>query len=1451
MMIRNKLGPTGGLISVTSFIEPNERKAVADRMSRLASVAVREAAKEGLQSLYADPEEVLKDNADLADKMRELRGGKFLWVKARAIDADIVNANGDYFSEEELLKDYEDQQGNKMPAYKTFEGVPIYTNHENNDVVKSKGAVVTAEWDDKEKCVWCTFYIDEESYPDIARGVRVGYIHDVSMGCQVQSGKCSECGNIAVTEKDYCECLKKSKGKSRNGRKIYEENFDLKFIELSLVGDGAFDSCEIVAIYDSEDILEKAMELDRKAEGIRAQVAIASAYRHSDPEHKQAYEECLRMVLANTTTVVRLAQSAGTLVGGPLMASDGANNNTTIGTILQALGLDPKAGLNVMDMLNLSLNFMEVGVMNLFARKDNVNLAHVGKITKAMADLQSCMQDMIDDGVDSMGGGQAPLNQNQLQGGQGGQGGQMTPGPNQAQGDYGAAGNVGRAIGPQNPQTQGNAFIVPSGFGGGLLNLASSSGKKLVWSHDRDEEIRTVTASTKTAGHTSNRMEKLENFGQKLCDFSSALGLSAPSQVIRAADNNNQKKTAANTKAVGGNDTMDIFKAFAAQHQKRTAAAVTVNYEVEDGENKLVLSTKGDVLAYHRGTRVAWTPTITSTHYEAIESGKGNDVAVDLLSEFSRTVESAKKNGRMVEADWKPNNEHEEVREVQLEKLRTGKPGNEVQEELLDSKADRYKHKHEEQEIKERELESADYYSKRGKEELGGGDHDKVRENLLSEDAGLYERRNDNSDGDVKEKLLADARLGNPDEVIELQLETARGDYGPGTPNLTVKAALTALAKAVIAARVTPDEVVEVAAKLAAREDISDIIRLAQLGAARRQKIVTRLAYHGKPIPVLDTESAVAAALGEAVNSDIRSANIAKALRSASQNIGNTVKSVNRLAKEMLGDSGVEPAAIRRVVSEDDLYRAAFAAQAEDDNLVGREHAKAVLCAMADSAYELRALPKEVIASLNDSSLEGLIAEIEVARSESATKSRHAQRERDHYYGFTRTAGVSDIHSNAVGWLADYCIANKFPTASIAEATVRVVDLPKIAERGVSRIIKSAIEVRDEESKTKTLICRTEDLGGLDTGSDDFKEQFRQRALEIFASHGWAADPATFSLNEINVSSSGDITASVTSRFSRSIQVDGASQAQSVDAGVPGAPGTVTSAGETPIEGQLPHEEEATVITAAAKKYRIARRKALIRQAQMGGAPMGGGGAGAMGGGMGGDPMGGAAGADPAGGISAFTGENPEGAPPEDTDSMPNPGEPVEPGTRCPRCGSENTDFAAGQGKCNDCGINYSVKTLIEIEDSGDDDKSKKGGEEAPMGEEDPLGAMAEGGLGGATAPQPGGAPGAPGAAPAANPGGMMMQASYLEDPDTWVRFAQGDINRNTRVASLDTKNPGRMAGAPLPPGMCCPHCGNRHASQVRNSTFCHKCGTIAKTRQPKASAEHPYMLEIKTEWIV
>ena len=51
----------------------------------------------------------------------------------------------------------------------------------------------------------------------------------------------------------------------------------IKFIELSVVGDGAFDTCEIEEIYDKDDVLSKAIKLEKKASDLHANLMLAAS----------------------------------------------------------------------------------------------------------------------------------------------------------------------------------------------------------------------------------------------------------------------------------------------------------------------------------------------------------------------------------------------------------------------------------------------------------------------------------------------------------------------------------------------------------------------------------------------------------------------------------------------------------------------------------------------------------------------------------------------------------------------------------------------------------------------------------------------------------------------------------------------------------------------------------------------------------------------------------------------------------------------------------------------------------------------------------------------------------------------------------------------------------------------------------------------------------------------
>ena len=95
-----KRGISGGMLSISSLIEKSERSALGNNSMIKTSSTIREAAKIGLQSLYANADEVLEKykDFDIIKEMKARNGANLLWVRARAIDADVVNTNGDYFS---------------------------------------------------------------------------------------------------------------------------------------------------------------------------------------------------------------------------------------------------------------------------------------------------------------------------------------------------------------------------------------------------------------------------------------------------------------------------------------------------------------------------------------------------------------------------------------------------------------------------------------------------------------------------------------------------------------------------------------------------------------------------------------------------------------------------------------------------------------------------------------------------------------------------------------------------------------------------------------------------------------------------------------------------------------------------------------------------------------------------------------------------------------------------------------------------------------------------------------------------------------------------------------------------------------------------------------------------------------------------------------------------------
>jgi hypothetical protein len=217
-----------------------------------------------------------------------------LFFKAKAIAADEVNSNGDYFSSEELKN-----------SYSTFVGVPFYTNHNNQDIEQARGKIIFAEWKDEDSSIYVIGFIDREAYPHICRGVEQEYMTGVSMGCSVEYSECSICENKASTVEEYCNHVKFRKGRTFTGTSknaktgainsfkdapVFEHNYGIRFIELSGVGDPACKSCHIEGILDNDEaLLQRAAKVQNNVYMYKS----CSLAKESSQEEIDQLNQCL------------------------------------------------------------------------------------------------------------------------------------------------------------------------------------------------------------------------------------------------------------------------------------------------------------------------------------------------------------------------------------------------------------------------------------------------------------------------------------------------------------------------------------------------------------------------------------------------------------------------------------------------------------------------------------------------------------------------------------------------------------------------------------------------------------------------------------------------------------------------------------------------------------------------------------------------------------------------------------------------------------------------------------------------------------------------------------------------------------------------------------------------------------------------------------------------------
>jgi hypothetical protein len=920
---------------------------------------------------------------------------------------------------------------------------------------------------------------------------------------------------------------------------------------------------------------------------------------------------------------------------------------------------------------------------------------------------------------------------------------------------------------------------------GGGVALASSN-HNLVWA-SRDGK-REVFASTQKSS-SSNR---ILNFSQSILNLKENLNNNAQIQksidnVIRVA-NERSKNIKTNTPFVAGSrNQMDHFAKIASEQRKKLAAAVTIDFKVEDNAgNRVVLSTDGSITGYTNGKRTTWEPILNENQLGLMENGQGTRVAAELLKDYSQFVKTAL-------LDVK---ERLDGRETQLGEVRSGESYDNLYEGVKSKNTGTVN------EVREKQLEP----------KQTGASQDCVREILLG-DAGLYGRRV--KDEEVRKsltQLVDEVTHGVPTEVLEKQLSHHRTE-GSANANEIMTATITALGKAVISSLETPKTILRVAQTLSEEPMLPEMIGTAAAGTEMEADKAEKVDFFGGDASPENSVSAVIKQLGAAVTSEITARDLADALSVAVEEGEMTKEGVSRIAELLMSQASVpgEGLDVETAPSKNEELKSALMSAVDADvDLISKDDLKSAISAMAMSSKETGTTPDEVVDSVEAMPEKQLMAAIDRAKTATATDGRLRARARREFWG-VKTASTKNVSDNVVGWLADYSTNFGISTRRIAKAAKRLCEEFEVAEKLVAKAVVASektagMTVTQSKSDCIRFMCRAEDLNGTKPSDSNFDETFKQKAIEVLQGHGFQVDPGTFSFTDLIVSENGDVTATVSTSSSKTFKTD-----------------------EESIEMNAEDNSEMPVImTEGARLARKSRRDDILaKYAQavpgMGAPAPQGPAAGPV------DP--GLGGGAPAGGdlgISSLTGgaDMNESA---DMDAVTEPGEKKPWGSVCPVCGADDVNISESNADCQSCGTTYKILQQIELISMGDKGKSSP--------EEDPMGLGLDTGLGAATAPAelPAPAPAAPGMGPVASDIRTMVRLSATVDSDLYLK---------TALPSFD-----RTAEAMLPVGMVCPSCGDREAHKVKNNTFCYKCGNYSRTTV-QASKKDPSKLDVSITWI-
>lgn len=166
----------------------------------------------------------------------------YIIVPVIVMPSDLPNRNGVAFPLRELVK-WDPEVGRQ--AYKTWKGMPTYSEHDNEDYTKSRGVIADSLMRKlmgfNQGGIWKLMLLltfDRSKYPDVANRILTGETNSYSMGAWVNEYECSLCNS----EVGKCHHIQKDRRDlvNFNGELAFRNAIGIRGFECSEVSTPAF-----------------------------------------------------------------------------------------------------------------------------------------------------------------------------------------------------------------------------------------------------------------------------------------------------------------------------------------------------------------------------------------------------------------------------------------------------------------------------------------------------------------------------------------------------------------------------------------------------------------------------------------------------------------------------------------------------------------------------------------------------------------------------------------------------------------------------------------------------------------------------------------------------------------------------------------------------------------------------------------------------------------------------------------------------------------------------------------------------------------------------------------------------------------------------------------------------------------------------------------------------------